>query len=377
MPTIKRDKQRKIGVDYVINTENLKIGQQLNYTELCNLIGAPILDGNSKKAQLANTGELSFKRYFDFEKVGRGIFEITDIYDNPLPITDGRQYGNNSVYSQYIELILMQYLGSKHSRGHVEMFSKHKLWLLLGMINNRYHRVSQTTLEKQNPILTQYEVNHFYQRSNRKLSSILRSALNNLKARRLIEWKEETIIQGKDGNWFTASDEEVEEIIKAEREVLKQYGYEKIFQVYATFKQNKFFDDVMDILYDKFQWNDFSRRIKIIYNKENIVDAIPQTEINLQKKLLNNEVSNFLNNQAQQIYATGVLKYDEAIEKEMQETGCITQSIHNFCPPNTYIAAQELLVDELINIGNKQEYVSLDQIISISALEQIDSLFPV
>lgn len=375
MPTIKRDKQRKIDVDYTINTDNLKIGQQLKYAELCELIGAPVVHGDSKKAQLANTGELSFKRYFNFEKIGRGVFEITDIYDTPLPAVDGRQYGNNSVYSQYIELILMQYLGNR--RGHVEIFSKHKLWLLLGMINNRYSRVRQTTLEKQNPILTQYEVNHFYQRSNRKLSSILRSALNNLKARRLIEWKEETIIQGKNGNWFTASDEQEEEIIKAEREVLKSYGYEKIFQIYSSFKQKKFFDDVMDILYDRFKWNEFSRRIKIIYNKENIIDAIPQTEIKLQKELLNNEVSNFLNNQAKQFYSASILKYDKAIEEELMETGTISQSLNTFCPPDTYIAAQKLLVDELINIGNKQEYVSLDQMISMSALEEIDSLFPI
>lgn len=373
MPTIKRDNQRRLDIDYTINTENLKIGQRLTYPELCATIGAPKLEGNSKKAQLSNTGELSFKRYFDFEKVGRGLYEITDVYDKPLPIVDKRQYGNNSVYSQYIELILMQYLA--HRRGHVEIFSKHKLWLLLGMINNRYSRVHQTTLEKQNPILTQYEVNHFYQRSNRKLSSILRSALNNLKARRLIEWKEETTIQGKDGNWFTGSDEDEEEIIKAEREILKKYGYEKIFQVYSSFKQKQFFDDVMDLLYERFKWNAFSRRIKIIYNKENIIEAIPATEVKLQKQLLNDEVSNFLNNQAQHIYEVGVLKYDSAIEEELATTGTVSQGLNNFCPPETYIAAQELLVDELIRVGNKQEYVSLNQMVNISAFEEIDSLF--
>lgn len=368
MPTKKNTKQQS-----TISTKKLKIGQRLTYPELCKLIGAPILESNSKKAQLSSTGEFSFKRYFDFEKVGRGLFEITDIYDKPLPVSDGRKYGNNSVYSQYIELILMQYLANRY--GHVETFTKQKLWMLLGMINNRYNRVKQSTLEKSNSILTQYEVNHFYQRSKKKLTSILKSALNNLKARRLIDWSEETIIEDKNGKWFTGTDEDKEEILKAEREVLQKYGYEKIFQVYSSFRQKEFFDDVIDILYDKHQWNGFYRRIKIIYNKENVIEAIPKTEIDLQKALLNSEVSNYLNKEAHKIYDNGVEQYNKIIDSEYQKTGIIINGLNNFCPPDTYLAAQELLVDELIRTGNKKEYVTLNQMVDMAAFEELDSLF--
>lgn len=39
-------------------------------------------------------GDIGFHRYFDFEKVGRGKFCITKIYDNPLDPTNGKSLGN-------------------------------------------------------------------------------------------------------------------------------------------------------------------------------------------------------------------------------------------------------------------------------------------
>ena len=371
MPTIKR----KVTHPATLSTTKLHVGQQLTYAQICELTGAPKFSGgSSKNAQLSDTlKEHSFRRYFDYEKVGRGLYEITEIYDKPLPVSDGRKYGNNSVYCRYIELILMQYLAFQE--GHVELFSKHKLWMILGMINNKYGRVTQKTLANKNPILTEFEVNHFYQRSKMKLSSILKSALNNLKARRLIEWSEEILIQGSDGKWFVGTDSDKEEVLKVEHEVLREYGFEKIFQVYASFKQASYFKDVTNILQKNFHWNTYYRRIKIIYNKENMIEAIPQTEIDLQKTLLNNEVSGYLDKEAHKIYDHDLQRYNEAIERGYMETGIIPNEFTENHLPKTYIAAQELLVNELIRTGNKKSYVSLDQIINLSACEEIDSIF--
>ena len=53
-----------------------------------------------------------FKRYFDWEKSGQK-FIVTDIYDTPLTKEDKRKLGNNSIYVQCIEVILLQYLSKQ------------------------------------------------------------------------------------------------------------------------------------------------------------------------------------------------------------------------------------------------------------------------
>ena len=40
--------------------------------------------------------ETGFQRFFNFEKVGRGKYEILELYETPLPIEDSRSRGNNS-----------------------------------------------------------------------------------------------------------------------------------------------------------------------------------------------------------------------------------------------------------------------------------------
>jgi len=86
---------------YEVDTSMLVIGMVIkNYKELCNLFGEDTKTGKAKQLQLKN-----WKRYFDWEKDGQK-FIITDIYDTPLPKEDLRRKGNNSIYKNYIELIL-------------------------------------------------------------------------------------------------------------------------------------------------------------------------------------------------------------------------------------------------------------------------------
>lgn len=59
-----------------------------NYPELCELLGEEIKTSNSKKAQLKK-----WSSYFSWDKNGHK-YTIKEIYDNPLPVEDGRYNGN-------------------------------------------------------------------------------------------------------------------------------------------------------------------------------------------------------------------------------------------------------------------------------------------
>lgn len=61
---------------------------------MCELIGAEYKRGNGKTCQLERFGEGGFQRFFNFEKVGRGKYEVLEIYDEPLPVEDERHKGN-------------------------------------------------------------------------------------------------------------------------------------------------------------------------------------------------------------------------------------------------------------------------------------------
>ena len=284
--------------DAPVDTSKLTIGMTVkNYKVLCELLGQEIKDGKSKKYQLEN-----FKRYFEWEKAGQK-FIIMDIYDTPLEKEDLRKLGNNSRYTQAIEVILLQYLS--HQDGYTRTLTKKKWWELLSITNHKYGRMTEKELLQLDKILTSFEIRHFYQRCNKKLEQILFSALNNLKNRKLINYQIQTVIvttdeeTGKD-KYFLATDDNLKSILDVERYVLHDVlGYEKIFQVFLRFKQKEYYQKINDILYDRYGWHYYFKQVKIIYVQENIQKVLPEAELNLKKQFLNEKVVSFLNENAE------------------------------------------------------------------------------
>jgi hypothetical protein len=156
-----------------MNLDNLQIGQEIkNYKELCKLLEEPTKDGGkAKEYQLKD-----FQRYFGFEKEGRK-FIIKEIYDEPLEKEDGRMFGNNSIYSNDIQNILLCVLYRLPSNEVV--WSCNTLLNNLSMINSNYitaRRDMDKLGEKMN-IKKEY-VYDFYNNTHKSLKGKLESALN-------------------------------------------------------------------------------------------------------------------------------------------------------------------------------------------------------
>ena len=312
--------------DIGINTSNLKVGQVVkNYKELCALLEEEVKTGKSKQLQLDN-----LNRFFEWEKAGQK-FIITDIYDTPLPKVDGRSSGNNSKYVKCIELLLLRYLLDK--KDYTATLTKRNWWQILGMINNKYNQIERDKekreeLQKNNPILTSYEIKHFYQRSNKKLQQILFSALNSLSSRKLIEYEIETVIVKEDDKgkmrYEIATKYEKKAILKEERYILRYVmGYEKIIQVFCRFEQDKYYAKVNERLYELYKWQHYFKRIRIVYNQEYISDAINDIGSEIIREELNDKVVSALNNNAAHIYKKKTKEYDETTLKlfELYGTG--------------------------------------------------------
>jgi len=340
------------------------------------LTGAEYKKGAGKTYQLEKFGATGFQRFFSFEKIGRGKYEIFEIYDEPLPIEDDRHKGNRQIYTHYIELVLMNYLSKKGT--HVETLTTQNLWNLLGMVNEKYNKRDRDEyLISNNKEITSFEINNFYLRSDNKLRQILISALSNLRNRRLIDWQIQTVICKEKNNkeeWFVANDEEIKLILETEYKILHQMGFEDIYHVKRSFKTNEFYKNVEEILYKKKQWKNYYKRYKIIFNADNIRESIPDVEAGLNKALLNAKIILFLNNEAEELYDKKLKEYDQNLGKALDTNGDVNKALHAFKYPMNYVIAQRLLADELIYTNDYSKGV-IYKMIDEESNKELDEVF--
>lgn len=245
------------------------------------------------------------------------------------------------------------------------------------MANRKYNKIAKTELKKIDNIITTFEINHFYLRCNKKLEQILFSALNNLKNRKLIlEPEIQTVIVDNKYNYFLASEPDRKKILQQERYVLKDVmGYEKISQVFCRFKQNEYYQMVNDRLNELYGWHHYFKQIKLSFIPSNIIEAIPQTTIDLEKEILNEKIIKVLNDNAEEKYNADKQKIEEIRNNLIWGDYTSITNPKAWIIPDTYIEAQRILTEELINIGHKNSRISLEQIEEDDELDQLFTSF--
>lgn len=311
-------------IEQEVDTSNIEEGMFLpkGYKELCALLNEKSLKSgsNSYKAQLKR-----WARYFKMEK-GRGrSLVILDIYDEPLPIDDGRKNGNRNIYLKYIETILLKYIYYKN--GQICYTTRNQLWLLLGMINNNYRKIPLKILKSEIEYcdVTEWELNKFYMRCNTRLNTILFSALNNLQNRSLIAFETQIMIvipdQDKKGfsKHYVANDNEIRKILAVERNILNVMGFESRNHAACCMKLSEFYEKVNQRLFELYGWERKYERLKIIFNEGDIKEAITKNEYELQRMYLNEIIIDAIDQNAQTVVDNrmkkALLEYDEYLEE--------------------------------------------------------------
>lgn len=316
-----------------------------NYKEMCNLLGENILGGCSKKAQLKE-----WERYFDFGRKGQK-FIIEKIYDIPKPVT----LRENAVYVKAIELLLMYELSKKP--GNCCRYTKTNLFRLLGMINDSYAENKKYIVSNKLKEYKNWEVRHFYGRTNQKLSEILFSALNSMKRRCLIEYSEQNIIvERTDDNeliYKIASPSETELILQAKKNVLAEMGYTKI----PFIKFDEFYEKVNEKLKELYDWNCVYREYEIIYNREFMKNDIVVVEKEIKDELrekqikLNCDIISAINKQADKLFEknrNNFLKSSFENDSLFEESDGFENK--KFYYPDNYIDVQNDLAEFLLRI---------------------------
>lgn len=289
-----------------------------NYKTLCALLNEETKTGNAKIYQVKE-----WLRYFDYEK-DKQKYIITKIYQTPLPQDDKYLYGNNSIYIKHIELLLLNYLSKQE--GQQTRITLKNLFLLLGMINQYYIKEDKENLKTNSDYITDYQINHFYQRTYQKLREIIFTSLNNLRNRRLIDYEELTMVNKQEINPYTnkkytieceATEDEKNIIRDIEKEILINMNLENMTIMHLKFKQKEFYSQVNQLLQLKHNINYTYKDIKILFTKKYIDQALQQAELFMQRKMLNDKIVIAVNEQAQKKFNKSQKEYDEQVEEYM------------------------------------------------------------
>lgn len=301
----------------------------------------------------------NLERFFKYEKYGHR-FVITEVYDSPYEKDDKRVKGNNRVYVTYIESILLNYF-IQHN-GNKFSFTKRQLWEILGIVNENYFKFSYkmeeliTILHKYDSRLQPWQIERFYSRSESQLIGIVKSALNSLQKRVLINYKDDVFwaCQNQKISFEITEPWQISKILEFERETIDELvgdtkkvikeGKEIIvptdkrdvfYNRDKNINREVFFDLVNKKIKDSLGFDFVYKKYSIICNRNYLAKGLAENEQML-KRELNSKV---------------ILKVNELAQKDFdQNKENIKSGKTYFKYPNYYVNIQKFLSEKLLDI---------------------------
>lgn len=297
-----------------LELSNIKDGMIIkNYKELCKLLNEKEKTGKSKQLQLKE-----WKRYFDYDKHGQN-FIINIIYDEPL------NNNQKNIYIKHIEYILLNYIYQQ--KGYKIQTTLNKLLPEFNFISDNYFIISDKELKKRlNCENSNWYINHYKYRVEKKIKETFNSALNSLKNRRLIEYQwvymikriykiddiQELII-----DIHEADEIEINIIKDIEKEVLEDMNYYNINLVFKYGRKYEFYSKVNKLLKERYDIDQCWQEIKILFTKEYIENGLKETDKQIDylrkkethKRMLNDKFTNAIDKQAEYYYNKYKVKY--------------------------------------------------------------------
>ena len=229
--------------------ENLKVGMVIkNYKELCKILEVEEKKSGSKKYQLQ-----SFERFFRYEKQGNK-FIITEIFNDPLPVIDGRgknpnSHGNNHigqpVFKNDLEIIITDIIATEYQNKTTldKNINIPKSYMFFNscMVNkdylNLYNIMEKVSKDEDIPLIT---IDNFYNTSRTKMTKNMERALNGLKNQGLLHWEYRLSVKTTQNQHRLATEQEINLIKTIEVKVLQDMGYKSMTEIWFTPKWKTF-----------------------------------------------------------------------------------------------------------------------------------------
>jgi len=296
-----------------MDISKLTIGMTFkNYKELCLFLDMPVKAGKSKILQLED-----LSRYCVFTR-DKQKYIVTEIFIEPLAKMEYVN-GNNSKYVEHIKYMLLHKLST--CDGYTCTFTKNNLFEFLGMVNPFYSKKAfiKKIIQTNNSDISDFDINHFYMRSNDRMTRILFDSLNSLKRQFLISYREVDMIVRLNEKGIKehneANKEEIKLIMDIKRQVLLDMKLTSMMQIIFKFKTEEFYRRVTGILKEEYDIEYTYKQFELIFTKENILEEIEILESKEHKIELNDKVCDVVNKNAYSTYKKNIEKYERELEE--------------------------------------------------------------
>jgi hypothetical protein len=345
--------------DTTIQTTDLYPGLIVkNYKELCSLLQQSPTSGEARQNQIKN-----WERFFSYNKIGQKYI-ITEIYDEPME-PEYRQY-QRGIYVKFIEIILRSLLSTKDNYYDA---TKQQLWQDLGMINKKYKRIglSELNQEIKEYTISLPEMKTFYKKCDSRLSEILKSSLNSLVSRRIIDYSIQKIIlcsNNKELEYIVAEGELNDKIRNIERDVLDTMQLRDMEEIRKTLRFDEFYELRDRYGNEYYGWIRIFDRYHIEFDKSTILKNIATDKKELQEIMLefNNKIIEAINKSNESMikkqHEKAEMKYIEEINKKKVLIGkCPSytyQDLNIFDYNEDFLPKTKELSNRLISIKNEK-----------------------
>lgn len=292
-----------------IDVSQLKIGDKFNnYADLCRFLNQKdSLTGKQRQNQTK-----LFKRFFDWEKTGRGNeIVITKKFIIPKPMK--LQNRDKGVYIQYVEHLILAHL--YNCENNMDELSQLDLLIKLGFTNNNFRELVYQVNKKRKMEITDLGVNEqskeeFVSDVQSICYQIIYRAIKSLENRRLITKEKITVIDN-----HVADIEELDKIREVELKLLKKYGLKTISQVYMNPQIRKcFLREKSKLLSKKYGWEYIYVKYRLKSSHEDILYGF---------QILNDEIKKELNGKIVRRMTEELNKKEEMLERDIVDVASL------------------------------------------------------
>lgn len=269
---------------------NLSEGQEFkNWKDLFEYLHIDLPSGGKGKSIAIN----HLKQWIAVENVeNSNRLKISEVYEEPLELVDGRKGGNHTVYKNYLKIILLNSL--LLSDDFEKNYTYSEFWTNMGMCNHYYTDAKKKSeLLENNVLVNEDQMDDFFRRTWSIMKGITDSVLESLQAEGMLEYTKGKMIQKKQNSPAVAATKKERQIIgSVETRVMHQMGYKNKKDLFLAHKLKEFREKVKGILRKKYKWINYFDCFNIIAYEKDVLETGIENNINELKLTLNSNITN-------------------------------------------------------------------------------------
>lgn len=342
---------------------DIPLGYTVSYKELCGLLQITYIeDTRKRKRQLE-----ALRQCVDYEKVG-SKYKINKITGSSFIINDGRSRGNNSTYNRYAPEILLNHLlycrdGSVEDGVKSLYISETEIKRELGLCNKDYGFDGHAEEMIRTGVVTRLDLQLFYKSHGTKSKEVMKSTLNQIKARMPDLCYVPTYLVGDNetGRRVTTPEEYID-INALKPIVLEEMGIEKEFLVYLKGRGTDFREKWKKLIQDQLGLKCISKGYQIHLpdymgsgNQDFFLDA---DDVKHKQKSANALLMDYLKKEVEKelnkakANRTLVTAKNEDLNGDLTETDAFSKSMNELIKvPVDHVKKQSILHENFVKVS--------------------------